>query len=193
LTEINFTIKEWVEEYGDDLYRWACHKTSSIETAEDLVHDTFLAAVQSYSRFEGKSSPKTWLFSILNKKIADYHRKKFRNTRSDDRDLSSSVYDDAMDKFFQFDGNWKKAVKPLEWDDTEENLLDNDEFKSSLQGCMDGLPSKWLAIIQLKYLDQKDGKEICQDLGVTTANFWQILHRAKLQLRQCLELQWFKR
>jgi RNA polymerase sigma-70 factor (ECF subfamily) len=45
--------------------------------------------------------------------------------------------------------------------------------------------------MQLKYLEQKDGKEICQDLGITSSNFWQILCRAKLQVRACIEKNWF--
>lgn len=193
MIEINVIIKEWVEEYGDDMYRWACYKVSSKDTAEDLVHDTFLAAVQSYSRFERKSSPKTWLFSILNRKIADHHRKHFRELNADTADLSEDAYDATMDKYFAFAGNWKKNVRPLEWEEDETNLLDNEEFKSSLQGCMAKLPSKWATALQLKYLEEKEGTDICQDLGISSTNFWQILHRAKLQLRQCLEQQWFKR
>lgn len=57
------TIKCLVEMYSDNMYSWALHKTSSKETAEDLVQETFLAAVQSFDKFKGDSNPKTWLFS----------------------------------------------------------------------------------------------------------------------------------
>ncbi len=56
-------IKCWVEMYSDNMFSWALHKTSSKETSEDLVQETFLAAVQSFDKFKGDSNPKTWLFS----------------------------------------------------------------------------------------------------------------------------------
>jgi RNA polymerase sigma-70 factor (ECF subfamily) len=56
---------------------------------------------------------------------------------------------------------------------------------------MNKLSPAWSSVMQLKYLEQKDGKEICQDLGITSSNFWQILCRAKLQVRACIEKNWF--
>ena len=58
---------------------------------------------------------------------------------------------------------------------------------------MDQLPSHWNAAMKLKYLEDKKGELICQELEITPSNFWQVLHRAKLQLRKCLELHWFKK
>lgn len=70
-------------------------------------------------------------------------------------------------------------------------LLDKPEFRQTLQDCMYKLPSKWRSIIELKHLEEKEGKDICQHLGLSSTNYWQILHRTKLQLRSCLELNWF--
>jgi len=70
--------------------------------------------------------------------------------------------------------------------------LDNVEFKSVMENCMKKLPDTWFSAIHLKYLEEKDGKVICQELGITPSNFWQILHRAKVQLRACIEKNWFK-
>ena len=72
------TIKGYVELYSDSLYTWAFNKTSDKETAEDLVQETFLAAVQGFAKFESKREPKTWLISILRNKIADHYRKSYR-------------------------------------------------------------------------------------------------------------------
>ncbi len=51
---------------------------SSKETVEDLVQDSFLASFQSIENFEGKSQSKTWLFSILKKKISEHFRNTYR-------------------------------------------------------------------------------------------------------------------
>jgi len=48
------------------------------------------------------------------------------------------------------------------------------------------------ACIRLKFLDEKKGEQICQELGLSTTNYWQLIHRAKLQLRDCLEKYWFR-
>ena len=68
-------VSKWVGEYGDDLYSWAFYKTSSRETAQDLIQETFLSAFKSYKKFKYESQPKTWLFKILNNQIIDYYRK----------------------------------------------------------------------------------------------------------------------
>jgi RNA polymerase sigma-70 factor (ECF subfamily) len=69
-------IAQWVENYTSDLYAWARYKLSDEELAKDLVQDTFMAAAEKTSSFKGESSPKTYLFSILNHKIIDHYRKK---------------------------------------------------------------------------------------------------------------------
>lgn len=177
-------ISKWVEVYTRELYSWAIYKTSNHEFAQDLVQDTFLAAAEKMGSFKGDSSPKTWLFSILNHKIIDHYRKKIvQPTALDNQSFTS---------FFEADGDWQENRKPKEWqDDADEHLLDNPEFQTALQKCMDKLPDSWSMCMKLKYLEGKDGKEICEELEISPANFWQILHRAKLNLRECIEFSWF--
>lgn len=179
------TIKCWVELYSDSMYSWALHKTSSRQTAEDLVQETFLAAVQSFSKFKGNSNPKTWLFAILNNKINDHYRSSFRKPTVNDTTI--------FETFFDSNDQWKPEQRPQQWADDTGHLLDNDEFQQTLQNCMKNLPENWFSAIQLKFIAEKKSEIICKELGITPTNFWQILHRAKLQLRKCLELNWFKK
>ena len=179
------TIKCWVELYSDSMYSWALHKTSSKETAEDLVQETFLAAVQSFEKFKGDSNPKTWLFAILNHKINDHYRSSYRKPVVDGNAIFETLFDS--------NDQWKPDQRPQQWADDTGHLLDNYEFQKTLHNCMNKLPDNWFAAIQLKFMEEKNGEMICQELGITDTNFWQILHRAKLQLRKCLELNWFKK
>lgn len=190
---VSKTIELWLFNYGDDLYTWAMHKTSNKEVAEDLVQDTFLAAFKSFGNFKGKSQPKTWLFSILKNKIMDYHRKNFReNTVNESRFSRGKDESMVFETFFDHNGSWKAESSPANWHDTEKELLDDLDFKAVLQDCMEHLPQKWFSAIQFKYLEQKEGNIICQELDISPSNFWQILHRAKLQLKNCLEQNWFR-
>lgn len=179
------TIKSWVDEYSDSLYSWAFYKTSSKETAEDIVQDTFIAAFRAIDKFEGRSNPKTWLFSIMNNKITDYHRSNFKKGALGSPEL--------LDNRFDSDGVWKTDEAPQLWSTEEEHLLDNPEFRSVLDKCLQKLPSTWHSAIQYKYMEEKEGSSICQELNITPTNFWQILHRAKLQLRKCIESGWLKK
>ena len=66
------TIESWVYQYSNALFSWAISKTKDKQLAEDLVQDTFIAALKSFETFENRSQPKTWLISILNNKIIDH-------------------------------------------------------------------------------------------------------------------------
>jgi RNA polymerase sigma-70 factor (TIGR02943 family) len=185
-------FESWVSIYTNGLYSWALFKTSNKETAEDLVQETFLTAHQQLSRFRGESSPKTWLFAILNNKIKAHFRKKYRQTY-----IGQDHYIEKKDlgifkQLFNDDDRWKEPEKPMPWTTDEAHLLDNREFNKVLTSCLNKLPDHWRSAVNLKYIEQKKGEIICQELNIAPTNFWQILHRAKLQLRKCLEINWFK-
>lgn len=176
-------IAEWVESYSGELYSWALYKISDHELAQDLVQDTFLAAAEKVDGFLGNSTPKTWLFSILNNKIIDVYRKKAKQPLVTDNNLFSG--------WFNAEEGWMPGKMPHDWHE-EENLLDNVEFRNILKDCLDELPEKWNACVNLKFMENKKGEDICQETGITPTNFWQIIHRAKLQLRDCVEVNWFE-
>lgn len=184
MANLKHNISEWVESYIDELYRWAFYKLSDEELAKDIVQDTFVVAAEKIQDFRGDSSPKTWLFSILRYKIIDVYRKKAK--------LPISIDTKASTDFFDSEGSWQKPKMPLSWEQDDTHLLDDQDFQLVLKKCMDALPEKWNACVKLKYLSEKSGEDICQELEITPANFWQIMHRAKLNLRDCIEKNWFK-
>jgi len=183
-------IEAWVKLFTDSLFNWAFFKTSDKETAEDLVQDTFLAAYQQIETFNWKSSPKTWLLAILNNKILSFYRLKYKglaNGTTLDSD-ENAIFNQLFDK----NERWKKDEIPVVWNVEERHLLDDLEFNRVLNSCISRLPEHWRSAITLKYIEEKKGELICQELEISATNFWQILHRAKLQLRKCLEVKWFK-
>lgn len=184
MTKANHALSIWVDEHTQAMYSWAFHKISDMEMAKDLVQDTFLAAAEKIDSFKGDSSPKTWLFSILNYKIIDHYRRKVKQTQR--------MENQSLDQFFTSDGEWKKGKQPSDWSDNSENLIDNSAFQAVLKECLDALPEQWSTCVKLKYLMNKKGEEICQEVEISPTNYWQIVHRAKLQLRECVENNWFK-
>lgn len=185
-TKINF--ENWVNQFSDDLYSWALYKTSSKETAEDLVQDTFISAYHKIDGFKGQSQPKTWLFSILNNKIINFYRKNAKVKKHEFK-ISEKEGFKLTDNLFNEAGNWKSRKIDSIWEN-EEHLLDNSDFNILLTRCLDDLPENWKIAITSKYLTDKKTDKICQDLEITVSNYWQIVHRAKLLLKKCLETNW---
>ena len=70
--------ENWVDEYGDYLYRYALSRVKDPIIAEDLVQETFLAALKARHNFQGRSTARTWMIAILKHKIVDYIRQKVR-------------------------------------------------------------------------------------------------------------------
>lgn len=189
--DVKAIFRQWVEAHTDVLYAWAYHKTSDAQLAQDLVQDTFTAAYEAYDKFRHDSNPKTWLLSIMNNKIIDHYRKDGRNPIYTAVNITLD-YDSVLETRFDENGRWEKQHEPKDWP-YDEHLLDNKEFNKVLEHCMARLPDQSNKAVQLKYLEGKKGKHISQELGISTSNYWQIIHRAKVFLRECLENLWFKK
>ncbi|MEK6152922.1 sigma-70 family RNA polymerase sigma factor [Flavobacteriaceae bacterium 3-367] len=181
-------VESWFHKYSDELFRWSFYKTSSREIAEDLVQETFLAAVKNHKNFEEKASAKTWLFSILNHKIIDYYRKKVKSITVDGTRAEQNFVQQT-DSHFDAHQRWTLSKGAVLWEE-ESHLLDNMEFRKVMGSCMAELPENWRLVITSKYLLNKKGQEICQELKVTPSNYWQMVHRAKLMLKKCIDRLW---
>ncbi len=183
-----FNPELWVQKYGDDLYAWAFHRTGKKVVAEDLVQETFLSALGSMEKFRGDSNEKTWLFSILKNKIIDYYRKAFVKYEMNESRMQPDHKETSfLNHFFDKHGSWNKSQRPSNWHDEEDNLLDDEEFRQILKLCLNSLPENWFALINLKFMEERKTPEVCKELGITPSNLWVIMHRAKLQLRACIE------
>ncbi len=177
----------WLEQHGDALYGYARARVGARDLAEDLVQETLLAALQASDRFASRSSVRTWLFSILRRKIVDLYRRggAGRQSAGNGETLASPNREQA---FFNGDDFWRNA--PSSWKTPEQALLD-DEFWNVLEGCLGGLPRGLAQAFMLRELDQVDAQELCAILGLTPGNLRVRLHRARLLLRDCLEKRWF--
>ncbi len=176
--EARKTVSVWVNEHSDALFAYAVKRVSDSGLAKDLVQDTFLAAYQSFNRFENRSKPKTWLTPILKNKIMAHFRQVYRRNET-------SIEGDYQ--MFNEDGSWKTESIPTQTSD--QHLLDTPEFITVFDGCLSQLPERWAASIRIKYLE--DDKDV-EDLGISKSNYWKMLERARTQLRLCIETKWFK-
>jgi RNA polymerase sigma-70 factor (ECF subfamily) len=177
---------QWVSSHADYLFAFAITRINDDELARDLVQETFLAALQKVDGFEGKSSERTWLTAILKNKIIDVYRKKAQGLKT----LSNEEKENHEVDFFGEDGHWTVEHGPKEIGIEDKDHLVSKEFEQILQQCMQRLPVLWKAVFTMKHIDEEATDTICTELKVTAANFWVIIHRAKLNLRACLQKNW---
>jgi len=85
---------------------------------------------------------------------------------------------------------WNDAAIPQSMDTPADLLLEREEFMQFLILCISLLPETWAKVFSLKSIEELSSKEICKELKITPSNLWTIIHRAKLQLRDCLEKRW---
>lgn len=175
---------EWVDRYGDYLFRYAMLRVRDRSHAEDLVQETFLAALKGRHSFSGESSEATWLVGILKHKIVDHFRRQ-------SREVSLPEEYPPEDEPFRADGHW--AAGPKEWGGNPADLFRQKEFIEQLTKCLSRLSPTHAAVFTLREIEGAGTKEICKELNVTETNLWVILHRARMQLRKCLETRWFHR
>jgi len=177
---------KWVNDYSDMLYRYALPRVNDREVAKDLVQDTFLAAWRNFNNFKGEISEKNWLFTILKNKIIDHYRK--ASTR-----LTEALPEAGNDAFFDQEEHWTGPAGPQDWGIDYSQPVEKKEFYDILNKCRKKLKDIQAAVFSMKYLDDLDSEEICKELNITPSNFWVLMHRAKLQLRACLEKNWIKK
>jgi len=177
---------KWVDDHADYLYAYAITRIRDEEQARDLVQETFLAALERVDRFEGKSTERTWLTAILKNKIIDVYRKKSSGLVT--HDIAQAVKE--QEDFFEDDGHWRTEYRPALLGIEDHDPLHNKELNLVLQNCMQKLPALWLAVFTMKHMDDEATDKICAELKVSASNFWVIIHRAKLNLRACLQKNW---
>jgi len=177
----------WVENYADYLYSYAAVRLYDDELARDLVQETFLAALEAKKGFNGLSTEKTWLTAILKHKIADIYRRRASGLRNNAQRFLQGREEDFFDPD---NGHWYSGHDPAEFFCEQPDTIQDKEFQAILQACMKKLPTLWLSVFTMKHVDEEPSAFICKAMGLSSSNFWVIIHRAKVNLRSCLQKNW---
>ena len=181
-----------VDRYHASLIRLAMAHVSDHSVAEEVVQDTWIAVLEGLDRFEGRSSLKTWIFSILIHKaktrgVRESRHVSFSPTGASDEDADEPAVDPSR---FRTTGHWAGywASYPQPWDDgTPEKLLLSKETGAYLERAIQALPPTLRQILVMRDVEGVDSKEICALLGITETNLYVRLHRARSRVRQALE------
>ena len=176
---------EWLGAYGDYLFRFAMQRVRNRAVAEDLVQDALVSALKSWPQFEGRSSVRTWLTGILLNKVIDYFRGAEQRlvTSKEPEELAGVV-----EKHFNALGIWNSVL--TDWASNPQKHLENKDFLGVLSGCVGKLTHVAQRVFILKVLDGLPTEEVCNILKVNPSHLWVLVHRARMALRDCIELNW---
>jgi RNA polymerase sigma-70 factor (ECF subfamily) len=182
---------KWLDDHGDYLYRYALVRVRDAAVAEDLVQDTFLAAIRACETHAGRSSERTWLAGILKHKVVDHFRRLARTTQSQLTPESEEI--NYFEEAGPWSGHWREDLAPISWFGDVGQCSESREFWETFDLCLSQLPEQMSIAFTLREIDGLSSTEICEILNITPNNLWVLLHRSRSKLRHLLETNWFSR
>ena len=180
------SIENQLAEHRSYLMRFARLQLRNEAWAEDAVSETLLAALSKPQSFGNRSQLKTWLVGILKHKVIDILRQRQREVSLAEDEGDGSQELDAL--MFKADGHY--ARQPADWGNPEQ-ALDSRQFFAVLEACAEKLPAAMGRVFLMREWLELTSEEICKELQLTPTNMYVQLHRARLRLRECLEINWF--
>lgn len=181
------SFEEQLVEHRVYLLRFARLQLRNDTWAEDAVSDTLLAALSKPQSFSNRSQLKTWLVGILKHKVIDIIRINARTVSSPDN--ASGEEADELDRLqFKADGHF--AQSPNDWGNPDQTLQQA-QFFEVLDACMERLPPALGRLFLMREWLEMSSPEVCKELSITPTNLYVQLHRARLRLQECLNLNWF--
>ena len=176
-----------LETLRPQLLRYARLQLRNDAWAEDAVSETLLVALEKPESFAGRAQPKTWLIGILKHKLIDQVRRHARECQvaaRDDDDEGAAFEDLLYDETHHF------RDVPQDWGDPQA-VIGQQQFMVVLDACIETMPPQLGRVFLMREWMELETDEICKELAITPTNLWVMLHRARLRLRECLQIRWF--
>jgi RNA polymerase sigma-70 factor, ECF subfamily len=178
-----------VDRHAPSMLRVARGYVQTHEMAEDVVQETWIALLKGIDKFEGRSSLRTWLFTVL---INIAKTRGIRERKQVEVQLKAFIGDTVDPARFrpagdEWPGHWKPNEVPAPFPETPEgSLLGNELTAVALRG-LDGLPERQRVVVTMRDVLGLDSDEVCKLLDISVANQRVLLHRGRAAVRQVLE------
>lgn len=185
-------FRDLINQYYGSMIRVALAHVADRSVAEEVVQDVWMAVLEGLDRFEGRSSLKTWIFSILANKAKTRGVRESRSVPASSLVLQDEGADEpAVDPSrWRQSGHWKDywTDYPQSWEEgTPERVLLDKEGATLLKQAIAALPPRLKQIILLRDVEGLESDEVCAILAISDANQRVLLHRARARVRTMLE------
>jgi len=181
-----------VERHSASMLRIALIYVNDQATAEEVVQETWVAALRGLNGFEGRSSLKTWLFTILTNRA---RTRAVRENRYVPLEIEGELEAEPIvtpERFNppggQFAYHWADGSQPQHWDLIPEDRLLAQETRAVVLDAIESLPPNQRQVIRLRDVEGFSAAEVCNMLEISETNQRVLLHRARGRVRQALEL-----
>lgn len=187
------SFAQLIEQHHSSLVRLAGVYVQDTTTAEEVAQEAWLAVLHGLDQFEGRSSLKTWIFTILTNKAKTRSQREKRTVSYTDLEDSLQGQPAVDPKRFNdssidpWPNHWTAGSAPVSWAGIPEEVLLSQETMHLIQKTIDALPENQRLVITLHDQDELSTQEICNILGISETNQRVLLHRARARVRQALE------
>ena len=162
-------MAELYDRYFDRVYSLVFNQVDrNRDVAEDIVQETFLAALKSAKSFKGRSSAYTWLCSIAYHKVADHYRRQSRERKR----MVSGVDVDTVD----VSDNPGRQPQP-------DSLIESAETRQVVNEALAKLPWDYRQVLILKYVEELSVQEISQIMDRSPKSIEGLLTRSRKALQ----------
>src|SRR5262245_25250947 len=175
---------DWVDAHADYLFNFAIGQVGDASVAEDIVQETFLAAVKAGDSYSGQSSERTWLVGILRHKIYDHLRKTCRERSVRHDPVPATDAESREESMLWLHDVAAESQLPS-------RRIELREFRANLELALGKLSPRIAQVFQLYELEERPNREVCARMNISQSNLWVMLHRARKQLREQLGGWWF--
>ena len=181
-------ISQLVEQWSPTMFRLARSFVASPQSAEDVVQEAWLGMLSGLARFEGRSSLRTWTFTILVNRARTRGAREARTVPQSP--LATRDEPGAYDWFPGPGGEatrtWSSIDVASRWDTAPESAVLSRETLLQLDRAVSTLPSRQRQVVTMRDVVGMSAEEVCAALGVSAANQRVLLHRARAALRTAL-------
>lgn len=150
------------------LQRYLVRMVGNRATADDLLQETLLRIARGLTNFEGRSSVKTWAFSIATRVAADHFRRPQTRAQIVDVDEAQDLSDSELDV---------------------DDQIVIDEMNSCVREVIDSLPEDYRAALVLHDLEGLTAAGTAEATGCSVATAKIRIHRARARLRKALQAE----
>ncbi|MEM7552591.1 MAG: sigma-70 family RNA polymerase sigma factor [Cyanobacteria bacterium P01_A01_bin.84] len=175
--------ENWVHQYREYLFNYAITRVGDVHAVEDLVQETFYAGLNSAKNFKGKAAERTWLVSILKRKVIDFYRKKNTLKGKAEVRIGCGLSEYERDWLEEFVADMSKQEG--------DTAIEIEELSKFIEKCIEKLPEKQCLAFRMKTIRGMSTEDICKELNMTPGTYWVLIHRARTKIRNCLKQNWF--
>jgi RNA polymerase sigma-70 factor (ECF subfamily) len=181
-------IAQLVDRWSPTMLRVARSFVDSPQSAEDVVQDTWLGMLSGLAKFEGRSSLRTWAFSILVNRARTRGAREARTiTWSPLGPREAPTVEERLTR--SGDGHpphWTSIDVPSRWDTIPENVALSREVVQLLDQALSALPTRQRQVVTMRDVCGMAAEEVCATLDISPQNQRVLLHRARAVLRTAL-------